>query len=116
MRSENACAKSKLTYLYRAMLKQKCQKPIETLPGLGESLRRLVHLACPCAPYEVTEMSAPCEVIEMIAKDQSVDALAGFDMKLRIQQSGPKSLNEARLLVAEIETFCRTERQRHDIS
>lgn len=107
MRSENACAKSKLTYLYRAMLKEKCQ---------GESLRRLVHLACPCAPYEVTETSAPCEVIEMIAKDQSVDALAGFDMKLRIQQSGPKSLNEARRLVAEIETFCRTERQKHDIS
>eukprot|EP00105_Crassostrea_gigas_P001492 XP_011413701.1 PREDICTED: uncharacterized protein LOC105318343 [Crassostrea gigas] len=89
------------------MLKEKRQKSTVTLPKLGESIRRLTHLAYP---------SAPCEVTEMIAKDQFVDALTDFDMRLRIQQSRPKSLNEAIRLAVEIEAFCRAERQRRDIS
>lgn len=77
------------------------------MPELGERIRRLTHLAYP---------SAPCEVTEMIAKDQFVAALTDFDMRLRIQQSRPKSLNEAIRLAVEIEAFCRAERQRRDIS
>lgn len=120
MRQDNACAYRNLcealearfapanqTELYRAMLREKRQKSTETLPELGESIRRLTHLAYP---------SAPCEVTEMIAKDQFVDALTDFDMRLRIQQSRPKSLNEAIRLAVEIEAFCRAERQRRDIS
>ncbi|XP_056001631.1 uncharacterized protein LOC130048651 [Ostrea edulis] len=95
------------TELYRAMLREKRQKATETLPELGESMRRLTHLAYPTAPREVTEM---------IAKDQFVDALSDFDMRLRIQQSRPKSLNDAVRLAVEIEAFCRAERQRrHDV-
>lgn len=52
----------------------------------------------------------------MIAKDQFVDALTDFDMKLQIQQSSPKSLNEAIRLAVEIEALCRAARQRRDIS
>jgi hypothetical protein len=55
------------------MLREKRQKPKESLPELGESIRRLAHLAYPTAPREVTEM---------IAKYQFVDALAEFDMRL----------------------------------
>lgn len=120
MRQDNACAYRNLcealearfapanqTELYRAMLREKRQKSTETLHELGESIRRLTHLAYP---------SAPCEVAEMIAKDQFVDALTDFDMRLKIQQSRPKSLNEAIRLAVEIEAFCRAERQRRDIS
>jgi hypothetical protein len=91
------------TELYRAMLREKRQKPTDTLPELGESIRRLVHLAYPTAPREVTEM---------IAKDQFVDAFNDFDMRLRIQQSRPRTLNDAVRLAVEIEAFCRAERQR----
>lgn len=95
------------TELYRAMLREKRQKATETLPELGESIRRLTHLAYPTAPRDVTEM---------IAKDQFIDALSDFDMRLRIQQSRPKSLNDAVRLAVEIEAFCRAERQRrHDV-
>jgi hypothetical protein len=73
------------------------------LPELGESIRRLVHLAYPTAPREVTEM---------ITKDQFVDALNDFDMRLRIQQLRPRTLNDAVRLAVEIEAFCRAERQR----
>lgn len=48
----------------------------------------------------------------MIAKDQFVDALTNFDMRLRFQKSRPKSLNEAIRLTV----FCKAERQRRDIS
>lgn len=100
---ESRFAPANQTELYRAMLREKRQKPNECLPELGESIRRLAHLAYPTAPREVTEM---------IAKDQFVDALADFDMRLRIQQSRPKSLNDAIRFAVEIEAFCRAERQR----
>lgn len=100
---ESRFAPANQTELYRAMLREKRQKAAETLPELGESIRRLAHLAYPTAPREVTEM---------IAKDQFVDALIDFDMRLRIQQSRPKSLNDAIRLAVEIEAFSRAERQR----
>lgn len=46
----------------------------------------------------------------MIAKDQFVDALLDFDMRLRIKQSRPKSLNDDVRLAVEIETLCIAER------
>ena len=41
-----------------------------------------------------------------------MDALNDFDMRLRIQQSRPRTLNDAVRLAVEIEAFCRAERQR----
>lgn len=46
----------------------------------------------------------------MIAKDQFVDALLDYDMRLRIKQSRPKSLNDDVRLAVEIETLCIAER------
>lgn len=88
------------------MLREKCQRPNESLPELGESIRRLAHLAYPTAPREITEM---------IAKDQFIDALTEFDMRPRIQQSRPKSLKEAIRCAVEIEAFCRAERQKEEM-
>lgn len=52
----------------------------------------------------------------MIAEDQLVDALTDLDMRLRIQQLLPKSLNDAVRMAFEIEVFCMAERQRrHDV-
>lgn len=99
---ETRFAPANQTELYRAILREKRQKANECLPEPGESIRRLAHLAYPTAPREVTEM---------IAKDQFVDALINFDMRLRIQQCRPKSLNDAVRFAVEIEAFCRAERQ-----
>ena len=85
------------------MLQVKRQKAAETLPELGGRIRRLAHLAYQTAPKEVTEM---------IANDQFADALIDFDMRPRIQQPRPKSLNEAIRLAVEIEAFRRAERLR----
>lgn len=100
---ESRFAPANQTELYRVMLREKNQRPNESLPELGESIRRLAQLAYPTAPREVTEM---------IAKDQFIYALTEFDMRLRIKQSRPKSLNEAKRCAVEIEAFCRAERQR----
>jgi hypothetical protein len=100
---ESRFAPANQTELYRAMLREKRQKPQESLPELGESIRRLAHLAYPTAPGDVTEM---------IANDRFVDELANFDMRLRIQQSRPKSLDDVIRFAVEIEAFCRAERQR----
>uniref|UniRef100_K1QZ86 Uncharacterized protein n=1 Tax=Magallana gigas TaxID=29159 RepID=K1QZ86_MAGGI len=64
------------TKIYRAMLREKRQNSNESLPELGESIRRLAHLAYLTAPKKVTEM---------IAKDQFVDERTDFDMRLLIQ-------------------------------
>ena len=91
------------TELYRATLRDRKLKSSETLPELGESIRRLTHLAYP---------SAPREVAETLAKDYFVDALPDFDMRLRIQQSRPSYLNDAVRLAVEIEAFTRAEKQK----
>lgn len=85
------------------MLREKRQKANESLPELGERIRRLVHLAYLTAPREATET---------IAKYQFVDALTEFDIRLRIQQSRSQSLNDALRVVVEMEAICRAELQR----
>lgn len=48
----------------------------------------------------------------MIAKDQFVDLLADFDLRLRIQQSRPNSLNGVARFAVEIRAYFRAERKR----
>ncbi|PJE78408.1 hypothetical protein CI610_02661 [invertebrate metagenome] len=93
------------TELYRSMLKQKRLGPSETIPELGEGIKRLTYLAYPTVSRDV---------VEMMAKDNFIDALPDGDMRLRIKQSRPKSLNEAVGLAVEIESFCKVERDRRD--
>lgn len=93
------------TELYRAMLKERQLKSSETILELGEGIKRLTHLAYPTVPSDVSEM---------IAKDQFIDALTDFDMRLRIKQSRPRTLNEAIGLAVEIEAFCRAEKDRKE--
>jgi hypothetical protein len=59
---------------------------IETLPELGQDVRRLAHLAYPTAPKVVRET---------LAKEQFIDALIDVDMRSRIKQARSVSLNDA---------------------
>ncbi|VDI54542.1 Hypothetical predicted protein [Mytilus galloprovincialis] len=93
---EERFAPSSQTELYRVQFKELRQKVSETLPGLGQSVRRLSNLAYPTAPLELRDT---------LAKEQFIDALADSEMRLRIKQSRPKGLNDAIRLAVELEAY-----------
>ena len=64
--------------LYRAQLKDRKQKASESVPELGQDVRRLTNLAY---------AKAPSDVRETLAMEYFIDALHSSDMRLRIKQS-----------------------------
>ncbi|CAG2190935.1 unnamed protein product [Mytilus edulis] len=75
---EERFAPSSQTELYRVQFKERRQKASETLPELGQSVRRLSNLAYPTAPLELRDT---------LAKERFVDALiVDSEMKLRIEK------------------------------
>ncbi|XP_061194780.1 uncharacterized protein LOC133202936 [Saccostrea echinata] len=91
--------------LYRAQLRERRQRASESLPELGQQIRRLVNLAYP---------TVPADVKETLAKDHFIDALAISDIRLRIKQARPKNLNEAVRNAIELEAFLKTEQRLGD--
>ena len=73
---EDRFAPANQTELYRVQLRERRQKATETLPELGQTIRRLTHLAYPTAPIDVRET---------LAKEQFIDALVDAVMRLRIK-------------------------------
>ena len=90
------------TELYRAQLRERTKKATESLPELGQSIRRLTNLAYPTAPFDVRET---------LAKEQFLDALSDSDMRLRIKQARPRDLNEAIRHAVELEAYAKAERK-----
>ena len=97
---EERFSPSNQTELYRTQLRERRQKAIETLPELGQDVRRLANLAYPTAPNEVRET---------LAKEQFIDALIDVDMRLRIKQARPVNLNDAVRHAVELEAFNKAE-------
>lgn len=95
------------TELYRAQLRERRQKASETIPQLGQDIRRLTRLAYP---------TAPGDVCETLAKEYFIDALVSFDMRLRIKQSRPQNLNDAIRHAVELNAFIGAERRRSEES
>ncbi|CAG2223243.1 unnamed protein product [Mytilus edulis] len=93
---EERFAPSSQTELHRVQFKECRQKASDTLPGLGQSVRRLSNLAYPTAPLELRDT---------LAKEQFIDALVDSEMRLRIKQSRPKGLNDAIRLAVELEAY-----------
>ncbi|KAK3104661.1 hypothetical protein FSP39_007335 [Pinctada imbricata] len=89
--------------LYRAQLKERRQKASESIPELGQDIRRLTNLAY---------AKAPSDVQETLAKEYFIDALHNADMRLKIKQSRPKNLNEAVCLAVELDAFNNAEKKR----
>ena len=90
------------TELYRAQLRERRQRASESLPELGQDLRRLVNLAYPTAPIEVRET---------LAKEQFIDALKESEMRLRVKQARPMDLNDAIRHAVELDAFNSAERR-----
>jgi hypothetical protein len=81
------------TELYRVQLTERRQKPAESLPELGQAIRRLVNLAYPTVPENVRDT---------LAKQHFIEALADSEMRIRIKQSRPQNLNDAIRLLIEL--------------
>lgn len=90
------------TELYRVQLKERKQRATETLTELGQDIWRLTNLA-----YQL----APADLRQTLAKEQFIDALASSDMRLRIKQARPTSLNMAVCHAVELEAFNKAERK-----
>lgn len=97
---EERFAPTSQTELYRVQFRERKQMASETLPEMGQAIRRLSNLAYPTAPREVRET---------LAKDQFVDGLFDADMRLKIKQSRPANLDEAVRLAVELEAFNKAE-------
>ena len=66
-------------------LRSRTHKRDESLPELLEDTERLVRLAYP---------GATSQMLELLAKDQFIDSLTDPDMKLKVRQSRPESIQE----------------------
>ncbi|CAG2193777.1 unnamed protein product [Mytilus edulis] len=84
-------------------LRERHQRAVETLPELGQDIRRLTNLAYATAPNEVRET---------LAKEQFIDSLIDSDMRLRIKQARPTDLNDAIRHAVELEAFNKAESKR----
>jgi hypothetical protein len=62
------------TDLYRVQLTERRQKPAESLPKLGQAIRRLVNLSSPTVPEDVRDT---------LAKQHLIEALAYSEMMIR---------------------------------
>lgn len=91
------------TELYKAQLKAKVKGPTEGYAELAHRVRLLVKQSYPQAPYGL---------IETLSKEDFIDALTDSDMRLRIQQSRPYTLNDAVQEAIEVDAFAKVEMQR----
>lgn len=82
--------------LNRAHLRGRMKKRDESLPELAEDVERLTRLAYPDAAETM---------IVVLAKDQFIDALPDEDMRLRIRQSRPPTLQQALETALELESY-----------
>ena len=83
-------------------MREKRQKPSESLSEMGQDIRRLANLAYP---------SSPLDVMETLAKEKFIDSVISSDMRLRIKQARPVYLNDAVRYTEELEAFQRAERR-----
>ena len=91
------------TELSRMRLKARTRRREESLVELAEDVERLVHLAYP-------EAAEP--MVEILAKDQFVDALPDEDMRLRIRQNKPVTMSDALGVALELEPYQLASRQK----
>ena len=101
---EDRFAPPSQTELYRVQMRERRQRAGESLPELGQAIRRLANLAYP---------TATAEIRETLSKDQFVDALVDSEMRIRIKQARPKNLNDAIQLAVELEAYNRAEKRNY---
>ena len=87
--------------LHLTELRNRVRKDKESLPELEQVIRRLASLAYP---------GVPVDVIDRLARGHFVDALPDPDMRFKIFQMKPATLNDAVMVSLELESFLKSER------
>ena len=89
--------------LHKAEFRARHRKRDEKLPDLASSLSRLVSRAYP---------EAVPDLKDSLAKDQFIDALEDREIRVKLRESGPKTLDEAVSRALQIEAMYEAESRR----
>ena len=89
--------------LFRVQLKNMSHRRDQSLPELAQAVKHLSRKTYP---------SAPPDFLEILCRDHFIDALTDSDMRLRIQQGHPKTLDDATKLAVELDAFNLAEKHR----
>ena len=89
--------------LHKAEFRARHRERDEKLPDLASSLRRLVSRAYP---------EAVSDLQDSLAKDQFIDALEDQEIRMKLRESGPKTLDEAVSRALQIEAMYEAESRR----
>ena len=100
---ENRFGTAHQAELHRMKLRNRTRGREETLAELMEDIERLARLAYADA--------APA-MLELLAKDQFIDSLTDVDIKLKVRQSRPETLQLALEAALELESYQLASRQR----
>lgn len=91
------------TELNRMKLRNRMRKSDESLQELAGDVERLARLAYP---------DATDDMLDIIVRDQFLDAFRDEDLRLRVRQSRPTSVNEALERALELESYQLANRHR----
>jgi len=94
----------RLAAIHKAELLSRRREPGESLPALGQEVRRLVSCAYP---------GFPLEAMEEIAVERFLDALDQSEMRLAIHQGSPQTLEEAVEKGLQMEAWQTAEDRKH---
>ena len=82
--------------IYRTQLKSRTRNKGETIPELAQAIKKLVRQAYP---------GVNKEVFETLSLDYFIDAITDSDLRLRLREAGPKSLEDAEQTAVRIEAY-----------
>ena len=91
------------TDFFKVQLRGRTRKSRESLPELAQDITRLVYKAYPRAPREVHDN---------LTLDYFVEAITDSELRWRVIQSNPKTLNDAVSVASRMEAFQMAEKQR----
>lgn len=89
--------------LFRAKLQSRSKGKDESIPELAQSIKKLTRQAYP---------NASSSLISVLALEHFVDAIPDGDVRLRLREHNPKSINEAETLAVRLEALKLAERQK----
>ena len=89
--------------VFRAQLKARVKGKTESIAELAQAIKKLSRQAYP---------KASLDVIEALALDHFIDALSETEIRLRLREVGPKTLNEAESIAVRMEAHRIADKQR----
>lgn len=89
--------------IYRAQLKNRIRQKGEAIPELAQNIKKLTRQAYP---------DASSDLIDTLALDHFIDSLLDSEMRLRLRECSPKTIQEAETLAVKMEAQRVADRQR----